>query len=56
MRKIFYKLRLDNKEKDQVSYIKSHTNVNVAHYLRLCIKRLYDEVKRKNGEHGNELE
>lgn len=56
MRKIFYKLRLDNKEKDQVSYIKSHTNVNIAHYLRLCIKRLYEEVKRKNGEHVNELE
>lgn len=56
MRKMFYKVRMDDKEKDQVNYIKKHTNVNIAHYLRLCIKRLYDEVKRKNGEHGNELE
>lgn len=56
MRKIFYKVRLDDNEKNQVSYIKKHTNVNIAHYLRLCIKRLYDEVKRKNGEDGNDLE
>lgn len=56
MRKIFYKVRLDDNEKNQVSYIKKHTNVNIAHYLRLCIKRLYDEVKRKNGEDGDDLE
>ena len=56
MRKIFYKVRLDDNEKNQVSYIKKDTNVNIAHYLRLCIKRLYDEVKRKNGEDGNDLE
>lgn len=56
MRKIFYKVRLDDNEKNQVSYIKKHTNVNISHYLRLCIKRLYDEVKRKNGEDGDDLE
>lgn len=56
MRKTFYKVRLDDNEKNQVSYIKKHTNVNIAHYLRLCIKRLYEEVKRKNGEHVDELE
>ncbi len=50
MRKMFYKVRLDDNEKNQVSYIKKHTNVNIAHYLRLCIKRLYEEVKRKNGD------
>ena len=56
MRKTFYKIRLDDNEKNQVSYIKKHTNVNIAHYLRLCIKKLYEEVKRKNGEDGNDLE
>lgn len=56
MRKEFYKVRLNDKEKDQVNYIKKHTNVNIAHYFRMCIKRLYEEVKRKNGENGNDLE
>lgn len=56
MRKTFFKVRLDDNEKNQVSYIKKHTNVNIAHYFRMCIKRLYEEVKRKNGENGNDLE
>jgi len=47
---------MDDTEKDQVNYIKKYTNVNIAHYLRLCIKKLYEEVKRKNGENDNELE
>lgn len=56
MRKAFYKVRMDDTEKDQVNYIKKYTNVNIAHYLRLCIKRLYEEVKRKNGENGDDME